>query len=104
MAYLASIGQSIGGPLEARGYHIYRRGRTVFVYWGGIELGPDALYYWRRSTQHRIVNRPSVKQARQFVEDTVERRLERGYAQLPPGNKIHRHAGSKQSFPYRKDK
>lgn len=102
MAYLASIGIANDGSVVARGYHVYRRGPIVYMYWGGIELGPDALFYWRRSTQHKIEDVGSPKWAKKFVESVIDRRFERGYAQLPPGVRIHRNGGSRKSFSYRR--
>lgn len=94
MAYLTLVGNIPGnkGGIGARGYHVYRRGTSVHVVWGGIETrrGQMVSLAWARTTQYKIHRCRSIAAALALSKRLIWAQIEQGYSRLPPGTRIYR--------------
>ena len=90
MAYFVKIGpfpENWSG-VGSRGYHIYRRGKTVIVRWGAIEVKSGARFYWRYANPKTFPFK-SEQAAKAWLAAEIERRESRQrYSRLPPGQRI----------------
>jgi hypothetical protein len=91
MPYLVRIGvipSNVSG-VGSRGYHVFRRGRTVVRRWAGVEVTNTREFYWCQERQELRERRRSEEAARA----TLRRHLKRledgdGYDRLPRGVRI----------------
>ena len=99
MPYLTLVGHiatNVSG-VGARGYHVFRRGTTVFSAWGPIEVlrGRTVSLRWARATPYKIYRFRSVAGAKEKVVALLRKiEVREKYKRLPQGAKIKRHAGA----------
>ncbi len=92
MAYLTLVGhvpQNQTG-VGSRGYHVFRRGRTVVTMWGAIEVrrNPGATFHWAYTPRRKSYRRGSEAAAIDLLKRIVAEQLAQGYTRLPPGSHI----------------
>lgn len=93
MPYLTRVGHI---PLNktgvgARGYHVYRRGKSVRVIWGAIEVErrQTVRICWARATAQRDYRYRTESAAADALQQIVEEKELKGYVRLGVGAKIH---------------
>lgn len=99
MPYFVRVGTFGVGELKvgSRGFHIYRRGRTVFTAWGGVVVtrGRTVRITWARATEHKLYPCGSVMAAIAKYRALVAQRTgKERYNRLPPGQRIIRTANT----------
>lgn len=102
MSYFVKIGPIEGNltGVGSRGYHLYRRGTTVYAVWGpaGWERKSDLCFFWTRTTNHKAIKCRTTAAARTRLRALEEERVERkGYRRLPIGARIVRREMSRTS-------
>jgi hypothetical protein len=100
MSYLVKIGaiKENKSGVGSRGYHVYRRRRSVITVWGHIEVRPKSRFYWAQTTQHQKKTFSSENRAMEHKRGVVDRLIDNeGYSKLPVGVVIRRHARSAYS-------
>ena len=93
MPYFVRVGgfRENKGGLGARGYHIWRRGCTVFVEWGPITVRRSrvVVYEWARRPVRKPHRERSVAKAMRKANALIEQRVGRErYTRLPSGHGI----------------
>jgi hypothetical protein len=86
-----AVGKNKGGA-GSRGYWIFRRGRTVIVRYGAVQVerSTHVSIEWMREPREIRYPERSVAAARELIRKIVteKTRLEHGYRQLGVGVKI----------------
>lgn len=92
MAYFCRVGPNSSNlsGVEARGYRIYRRGTTVRLVWGPIEIvrHRTLAFIWSSKTLYKDEDFGTVKSAQMMLRDRIADRERQGYFRLPPGCRI----------------
>ena len=101
MPYFVKVGPfaSNEGRPGARGYHIFRRGTTLFVVWGGILVrrGKYVSYAWSGTRYYRPYRLRTEAAAKAWREELIRTREEKeGYTRLGPGQRIQVTAKSRE--------
>jgi hypothetical protein len=97
MPYFVRVGTFVGATVKlgSRGYHIYRRGRTVFTVWGGVivKRGRKVRIEWARATENKRYVCSSERAAiAKYLALVAQRTGKEHYDRLPSGQKIIRTA------------
>lgn len=96
MAKLLWVGRNEGnvGGRSSKGYAIRRRGRSVVMRWGPVEvIGGGGRIHWLTCPQKRTRQCPSVLAAAQYVRRIVQAKETSGYDVLPGRVRIRRPRG-----------
>jgi hypothetical protein len=92
MPYLIKIGpiKENKSGVGSRGYHVYRRGRTVVSEWGPVDVvrSGNRMFDWSFAPQPRVERYASVQIARDALNKHLARRERNGYSLLPARVKI----------------
>jgi hypothetical protein len=88
MAYFVKIGAIVENKsgVGARGYHLFRRGKSIVARWGAIIVTKDRKFYWSYAPQEEIYRYRSERAARDAIQQLKQQRVEQnGYSRLPAG-------------------
>jgi hypothetical protein len=99
MPYFINVGrfEDLKGVIGSRGWHIWRRGRTVHVRWGAIEIDGRKVkrFHWAgtpvlKSITHRTEQAAMDDVVARIHEKTADSRqnAHHPYQKLPTGQKI----------------
>ncbi len=101
MPYLVRVGHipSNRHGLGCRGYHVFRRGTTVTVVWGPMDIvrSRTVHFEWTRTTMHKDYRKGTIAAARKKLKEIVTARVRGGYRLLEPGERILRRARASAS-------
>ena len=90
MPYFIKIGyikENVSGYGQ-RGYHCFRKGKSVVRRWGAVEAHRSYKVHWRGNPQEIKQLFPTVDSARQELEKRNRLILKEGYSKLPAKKKI----------------
>lgn len=89
MAYFVRIGaiRTNMSGVGSRGYQLFRRGRTIVVRWGPVEVRRHRRFFWVHKPQEKIYRRASENAAKQEIREMMRVR-ERTYSKLPRSVRI----------------
>jgi hypothetical protein len=92
MAYLTRVGAhgaNVSG-IEAKGYHVFRRGKRVRAVWGPIvyHRARSLSVRWSAATMYSDYYLPSTAEAVLLTLKIVATRIREGYSRLPMGTPI----------------
>jgi hypothetical protein len=99
MTYLVNIGASganannVSG-IGSRGYHVFRRGRTVVCRWAGVEVSAHRRFTWSRTPAEKSFTHHSEAEAKEFLRALIHAKTRPGvgYSRLPQGSSIRSRA------------
>lgn len=101
MPYLVRVGHISTNKygLGCRGYHVYRRGTTVHVIWGPMDIIRSRVvqFEWARTTMHKDYPHRTVAAACERLNEIIASRMRGGYHRLTSGERIVRRARSAAS-------
>jgi hypothetical protein len=94
MAYLILAGNipTNKSGVGCRGYHAFRRGKTVRTIWGAVDVrrGRGVHFYWARTTAYKDFRCSSESAAKARLADIIAARERDGYSRLARGARIYR--------------
>jgi hypothetical protein len=74
--------------VSSKGYQIFRRGKTVTIRFGPIEVRPRQSFHWL-SFQEQVRKFGTLANAREWLaEELLRREVNEKYSRLPLGRKI----------------
>ena len=99
MPYFINVGRfsQLKGIMGARGWHIWRRKKTVYVRWGPIEVRNryPKQFLWASKTTPIKISKGTVEAAKADVTKRIKEKEsetrangDRAYQKLPRGQKI----------------
>lgn len=99
MPYFVSIGaiKSNKSGVGARGYHLFRRGRTIISRWGAVEVLPGRMFRWVWRRQKTYLMRSEIAAKSSYQRRLRERSA--SYDRLPVGATIMPGAKQRTSQP-----
>jgi hypothetical protein len=68
----------------SRGYQMFRRGRTIVVRWGAVEVRPHGRFFWFHEPQEKVYRHASESAAKRAIREMMRLR-EQTYSKLPRG-------------------
>src|SRR6266446_1369434 len=99
MPYFVRIGsiKSNKSGVGARGYHLFRRGRTIIARWGAVEVLPRRMFRWIWRRQKTFLMRSEATAKTSYERQLRERSA--SYDRLPAGASIMPSAKERMSAP-----
>jgi len=82
---VGAVEENVSG-VGARGYHLFRRGRTVFTRWGAVEVLPGRQFRWVYRQEKRYTLRSETAARAEYQRRVAERSV--SYDRLPRGSSI----------------